>query len=185
MVYGPEAGEPGGVNRSGSPYPDVPGPHDAAPDFGSCLADAGAGVNAAEAEAGTGRLSLITNLDHRESLLNHGHGSGGAPVTMSGVATGSATERTIESAPQRHVTGAKAVSWGDLPRKDQLIVITLARLSEPLVQTSLQSYMFYQLKWFNADLPDSTISSQAGILQWVTLPSTDISKYAPECRSDM
>lgn len=154
MVYGPEAGEPGGVNRSGSPYPDVPGPHDAAPDFGSCLADAGAGVNAAEAEAeaeaGTGRLSLITNLDHRESLLNHGHGSGGAPVTMSGVATGSATERTIESAPQRHVTGAKAVSWGDLPRKDQLIVITLARLSEPLVQTSLQvgSPNFIMLRFF-------------------------------------
>lgn len=35
-------------------------------------------------------------------------------------------------------TDTKSVSWGDLPRKDQLIVITLARLSEPLVQTSLQ-----------------------------------------------
>ena len=31
-----------------------------------------------------------------------------------------------------------AVSWRDLPRKKQLVVITLARLSEPLVQTSLQ-----------------------------------------------
>lgn len=31
-----------------------------------------------------------------------------------------------------------AVGWRDLPRKRQLIVITLARLSEPLVQTSLQ-----------------------------------------------
>ena len=30
------------------------------------------------------------------------------------------------------------ISWRDLPRKDQLVVITLARLSEPLVQTSLQ-----------------------------------------------
>ncbi|KAK3955013.1 MFS general substrate transporter [Pseudoneurospora amorphoporcata] len=84
---------------------------------------------------------------------------------MSGVATAdTVAERTIESAPQRHLARAKAVSWRDLPRKDQLIVITLARLSEPLVQTSLQSYMFYQLKWFNPDLPDSTISSQAGIL---------------------
>lgn len=140
MVYGPEAGEPGGVNRSGSPYPDVPGPHDAAPGFGACRADADAdaGAKAGEAAAGTGRLSLITNLDHRESSLNHGHGSRGAPVTMSDVATDTVAERTIESAPQRHLTGAKAVSWGDLPRKDQLIVITLARLSEPLVQTSLQ-----------------------------------------------
>jgi len=33
---------------------------------------------------------------------------------------------------------ATAVTWSDLPRKDQLIVLTLARLSEPLVQTSLQ-----------------------------------------------
>ena len=30
-----------------------------------------------------------------------------------------------------------AVGWRDLPRKKQLLVITLARLSEPLVQTSL------------------------------------------------
>lgn len=134
MVYGPEAGEPGGVHRSGSPYPDDPRPHETAPGFGSCLAPAKAG----EAEAGTGKLSLITNFDHGESVLEHGHGSQCVPVTMSGVGADTVTQRTIESAPRRHLTGAKAVSWGDLPRKDQLIVITLARLSEPLVQTSLQ-----------------------------------------------
>ncbi|KKA29370.1 hypothetical protein TD95_005336 [Thielaviopsis punctulata] len=50
------------------------------------------------------------------------------------------------------------VKWRDLPHRTQLIVITLARLSEPL------SYMFYQLKWFDPSLPDSTISAQAGIL---------------------
>jgi hypothetical protein len=61
----------------------------------------------------------------------------------------------------------RTASWKDLPRKDQLLVITLARLSEPLVQTSIQSYMFYQLKWFDSTLPDSVISSQAGILQYV------------------
>jgi hypothetical protein len=32
----------------------------------------------------------------------------------------------------------KVVAWRDLPKKDQLLVITLARLSEPLTQTSLQ-----------------------------------------------
>ncbi|PSR97619.1 major facilitator superfamily domain-containing protein [Coniella lustricola] len=58
----------------------------------------------------------------------------------------------------------EAVSWNDLPHKQQLLVIVLTRLSEPLVQTSLQSYMFYQLKWFDPALPDSVISSQAGIL---------------------
>lgn len=58
----------------------------------------------------------------------------------------------------------ETVSWKDLPHKRQLFVITLTRLSEPLVQTSLQAYMFYQLKWFDPSLPDSAIASQAGVL---------------------
>ncbi|KAF6825603.1 MFS multidrug transporter [Colletotrichum plurivorum] len=58
----------------------------------------------------------------------------------------------------------RPVSWRDLPQKQQLLVITLTRLSEPLVQTSLQSYMFYQLKYFSPTLPDSAISAQAGVL---------------------
>ncbi|TDZ30677.1 putative membrane protein [Colletotrichum spinosum] len=58
----------------------------------------------------------------------------------------------------------KPVAWRDLPQKQQLLVITLTRLSEPLVQTSLQSYMFYQLRWFDPGLSDSVIASQAGVL---------------------
>lgn len=42
----------------------------------------------------------------------------------------------VEPAPQQDEK--KPVAWSDLPRKDQLIIITIARLSEPLVQTSLQ-----------------------------------------------
>lgn len=57
------------------------------------------------------------------------------------------------------------ISWHELPRKDQLFVITLARLSEPLTQTSLGSYLFYQLQSFDPSLPDSTIAYQAGIIQ--------------------
>lgn len=59
----------------------------------------------------------------------------------------------------------KPVTWSSLPKKGQLAILTLARLSEPLTQTSLQAYMFYQLKSFDPSLPDSTISAQAGILQ--------------------
>ncbi|KAF2223824.1 major facilitator superfamily domain-containing protein [Elsinoe ampelina] len=62
-------------------------------------------------------------------------------------------------------TKPQQVSWSALPRKDQLILLTLARLSDPLTQTSLQAYMFYQLKSFDPSLPDSTIASQAGFLQ--------------------
>ncbi|KAI9739792.1 MAG: hypothetical protein M1834_006513 [Cirrosporium novae-zelandiae] len=56
-------------------------------------------------------------------------------------------------------------SWSSLPHKGQLVILTLARLSEPLTDTSLQAYMFYQLKSFNPELPDSTISTRAGALQ--------------------
>lgn len=56
------------------------------------------------------------------------------------------------------------VTWASLPHRRQLIILTLARLSEPLVQTSLQAYMFYQLKSFDESLPDSTIAAQAGLM---------------------
>lgn len=60
---------------------------------------------------------------------------------------------------------AGPVAWSDLPKKKQLAILTMARLSEPLTQTSLQAYMFYQLRSFDPSLPDSSISSQAGMLQ--------------------
>lgn len=82
----------------------------------------------------------------------------------------------------------EVVTWSSLPYKPQLAILTIARLSEPLVQTSLrvcpsypslhisrahvsllmfplQSYLFYQLKSFDPSLPDATIASQAGIMQ--------------------
>ncbi|KAL1959681.1 hypothetical protein VTO42DRAFT_1267 [Malbranchea cinnamomea] len=59
----------------------------------------------------------------------------------------------------------KPASWRSLPHKSQLAIITFARLSEPLAQTSLQAYMFYQLKSFDPSLPDATISKQTGIIQ--------------------
>lgn len=62
-------------------------------------------------------------------------------------------------------TKEKPVSWRSLPRKDQLLVLMLARLSEPLTQTSLGAYLYYQLESFDPTLPDSTISSQAGLVQ--------------------
>jgi hypothetical protein len=94
-------------------------------------------------------------------------------------------DRRVEAQMPASNDDAVQVAWRHLPRKDQLIVITLARLSEPLVQTSLQvagylvyplahcradarqSYMFYMLKWFDPELSDSVISRQAGILQCV------------------
>ncbi|KAI9744021.1 MAG: hypothetical protein M1818_002755 [Claussenomyces sp. TS43310] len=59
----------------------------------------------------------------------------------------------------------KMVGWRDLPHKRQLAILTMARLCEPLVQTSIQSYMFFQLQSFDRSLPDSKIAAQVGVLQ--------------------
>lgn len=58
----------------------------------------------------------------------------------------------------------KSVTWLSLPKKGQLAVLTIARLSEPLSERSLAAYMFFQLKWFNPTVPDSTITAQGGLL---------------------
>lgn len=61
-------------------------------------------------------------------------------------------------------TKDRPVTWMSLPKKGQLAVLTIARLSEPLSERSLAAYLFYQLKWFDPNLPDSTITSQGGLL---------------------
>ncbi|EFR05366.1 hypothetical protein MGYG_08377 [Nannizzia gypsea CBS 118893] len=73
--------------------------------------------------------------------------------------------REDEEAQKDRGSDNRPVSWSSLPRRNQLIILTVARLSEPLAQTSLQAYMFYQLKSFDPSLPDSTISAQTGVLQ--------------------
>ncbi|KAG4217755.1 hypothetical protein PC116_g33765, partial [Phytophthora cactorum] len=50
----------------------------------------------------------------------------------------SAAVADYEERSRRPSDSKKVVAWRDLPKKKQLVVITLARLSEPLVQTSLQ-----------------------------------------------
>ena len=70
----------------------------------------------------------------------------------------------IDDTEQSRTIKEEPVTWLSLPRKDQLAVLTLARLSEPLTQTSLGSYVFYQLQSFDPGLPDSTIAYQAGLL---------------------
>ena len=59
----------------------------------------------------------------------------------------------------------QVAKWKDIPHKDQITVLVLARVVEPIVQTSLTAYMFHQLQSFDSSLPDSTIAWQAGVLQ--------------------
>ena len=75
-------------------------------------------------------------------------------------------DATAPSTPDPHpLTPARAVTWASLPHKGQLAVLTLARLSEPLTQSSLQSYLYYQLASFSPELPPAAIAARAGIVQ--------------------
>src|ERR1700743_2963028 len=53
-------------------------------------------------------------------------------------------------------------SWAELPHKFQLAMLFAARLSDPLTMSSLRSYMYYQLKYFDPSLSDGAVSAQAG-----------------------
>ncbi|KAJ7202174.1 major facilitator superfamily domain-containing protein [Mycena rebaudengoi] len=72
------------------------------------------------------------------------------------------------SVPDRGVPKAKAeatkVSYMSLPHKGQLAILCMARLAEPLATTSIQSYMFYQLKSFDPNASAATIAAQAGFI---------------------
>ena len=57
------------------------------------------------------------------------------------------------------------VTWMSLPRKDQLLILAFCRLVDFFQVISLQAYLFHQLKSFDSEQSDSTISNQAGILQ--------------------
>lgn len=72
---------------------------------------------------------------------------------------------TLEQSDPISQTKDRPVTWRSLPKKSQLFLLMLARCAEPLTQTSLQSYMYYQLKSFDPDLSESTVASQVGLMQ--------------------
>ncbi|KAK6509178.1 hypothetical protein TWF481_003939 [Arthrobotrys musiformis] len=56
------------------------------------------------------------------------------------------------------------IGWMSLPRKKQLIILALCRLSEPITATSLLSYVYYFIKSLpGADTPEE-ISRRAGVM---------------------
>src|SRR5947208_8737088 len=59
-----------------------------------------------------------------------------------------------------------AVGWRDLPNKDQLFLLALCRLSEPLSNTCLLPYIFYLMRSVLAAGDDSAgrISRLSGVL---------------------
>lgn len=59
----------------------------------------------------------------------------------------------------------EVISWRAVPRKEQLLILFASRLVDFLQVTSLQAYIFFQLKHFDDRLSDAEVSRQAGILQ--------------------
>jgi hypothetical protein len=86
-------------------------------------------------------------------------------VTLSVVDQAGRASTRDEEREQNVPSKKQIATWSSLPRKGQLALLTISRLSEPLTQTGLQSYMWYMLKNFDPSLPDSTISSQVGLMQ--------------------
>lgn len=85
----------------------------------------------------TNNTTLETGLGVRDESGYHAT----PPVSRAGtlnVDTGAVLPGRAERARRPSDSSKKVVAWRDLPKKKQLVVITLARLSEPLVQTSLQ-----------------------------------------------
>lgn len=66
---------------------------------------------------------------------------------------------------QQPIQKPAPVTWMSLPRKGQLALLGLCRVFDFLQISSLQAYMFFQLKSFDGSLTDSEISTQAGLLQ--------------------
>ncbi|KAI1364325.1 major facilitator superfamily domain-containing protein [Xylaria arbuscula] len=59
------------------------------------------------------------------------------------------------------------VAWSDLPNKAQLAIICLARFSQPVVRTSISTYVFYQLQALDPSKPSDAIVRDAALLQTV------------------
>ncbi|OTA33249.1 hypothetical protein BTJ68_06148 [Hortaea werneckii EXF-2000] len=108
----------------------------------------------------------------RDGLLDTGEPSTSSSQTNFGPPTKDGSKSIHSPSPtpsQEPHTQPGPVTWSSLPKKSQLAILTLARLSEPLTQTSLQAYMYYQLKSFrtshdNQPPSDAVVAQQAGLL---------------------
>ncbi|KAK4543193.1 hypothetical protein LTR36_005743 [Oleoguttula mirabilis] len=56
-------------------------------------------------------------------------------------------------------------TWSNMPNKGQLAILACSRFVDFFQMAALQTYMVHQLKSFDPELPDASISHQAGVLQ--------------------
>ncbi|KAF3926451.1 hypothetical protein AA313_de0206674 [Arthrobotrys entomopaga] len=118
-----------------------------------------------DAPAGSPASPFLANTDNT-SPPHAAPGSSASSSTTSDVefettSLSSADEDVEENTPAQD---EEKVGWLSLPKKKQLIILALCRLSEPISATSLLSYVYY----FIGSLPDANtpqeISRKAGIM---------------------
>lgn len=64
--------------------------------------------------------------------------------------------------PQYHTCTAPA-SWRNLPRKDQLAILTVCRVVDFIQIASFQTVCYYQLRSFDQSLTEETLAWQTGM----------------------
>ncbi|KAJ6194083.1 major facilitator superfamily domain-containing protein [Bipolaris maydis] len=68
-------------------------------------------------------------------------------------------------------------SWAALPRKGQLLVLCMIRITEPITVFCLNSYIFYQLRYLDPNSPDDEIIRQASSLRSVYMLAQCVSCF--------
>ena len=91
-------------------------------------------------------------------VLSPRNAGGGLAVT-----TTPRTPRTPKT-PKKDTSEKEDITWLSLPHKGQLTILTLARLSEPITSTSLQSYLYHQLASFDPQDSAAAISTRTGFV---------------------
>ena len=86
------------------------------------------------------------------------------PLTLPSGASTPALDRTPHGNPIATYP-APPPTWSNMPNKGQLAILCCSRFVDFFQMAALQTFMVHQLKSFDPELPDSTISHQAGMLQ--------------------
>ncbi|KAK6357403.1 hypothetical protein TWF718_001715 [Orbilia javanica] len=114
---------------------------------------------------GDGTTHLLANTDNTSRrYLSTSASSSSTSIVEPDAARSSASSASESGSKDQDDAEEEKIGWMSLPRKKQLIILALCRLSEPITATSLLSYVYYFIKSLpGADTPEE-ISRRAGIM---------------------
>lgn len=113
-----------------------------------------AAENGAMPKSKSGRQLSSTAYEQGKPSLSRQHSGSRAPT----LGSSSQVEAVMTVPPP-------APTWTNMPNKGQLAILAASRFVDFFQMAALQTYMVHQLRSFNPELSDGTISHQAGMLQ--------------------